>query len=84
MKCHAGIDIGAVSATAAVIADTDLGDSMGPLRRVGPAASGGWVYLAAYRRTRGRPIAAATALLEEIVEATGREAVRGLRLTGSG
>ncbi|MFW6133728.1 MAG: acyl-CoA dehydratase activase, partial [Planctomycetota bacterium] len=31
-----------------------------------------------------RPIAAATALLEEIVEATGRDAVRGLRLTGSG
>ncbi|MBS3734421.1 MAG: hypothetical protein KGY99_05790 [Phycisphaerae bacterium] len=84
MKCYAGIDIGAVSATAAVIADTDLGEHVGSLHRTAGGPDGRWVYVTDYRRTRGRPIEAATAVLEAIIAAVGRDAVRGLRLTGSG
>ena len=87
--CHVGIDIGAVSATAAVFVQGD-----GPL--VGLEAKGftlfsapaggtpGKLYLSSYRRTRGKPLEAAKELIEEIVSAVGEGTVRGVCFTGSG
>jgi len=86
MSCYIGIDVGAVSATAALVA-TD-GAASGPgdgfERLDAPGSPGGAVYLSTYRRTRGKPVAAATALLEEVIAAVGAERVAGVCLTGSG
>ncbi|MDY6913896.1 MAG: acyl-CoA dehydratase activase [Planctomycetota bacterium] len=78
-----GIDIGAVSATAALLASEDV-QAIDGLRRLGCIAGARQVYVSHYRRTRGRPIEAATALLEQIIAAVGAENVTGVRLTGSG
>ena len=71
MGCYAGIDIGAVSATAALVVDDaavavamrDGGFS--PLR--GGKIDGRTIYLSPYRRTRGKPLTAARELLELII-----------------
>jgi predicted CoA-substrate-specific enzyme activase len=86
MSCYVGIDIGAVSATAALLI---TGDDVHPatdgdaLRAV-PGCPAGRLYVTPYRRTHGRPIAAATELLEEVISAVGADNVSGVSLTGSG
>ncbi len=93
MNCYIGIDIGAVSATAALIIGPDetqattpplLKDEIRgyPLLRTLPG--GAKLCISDYRRTRGKPIAAATAFLEEIIAAVGAESVKSVVLTGSG
>jgi len=87
MSCYVGIDIGAVSAIAAVLADHGALPSANNrvLRRFGPAElPEGTLYLTPYRRTHGKPIAAATSLLEEILSSFGSDALKGVCLTGSG
>ncbi len=114
MTCYVGIDIGAVSAKAALLMDaadepslTGLGKfqflcrraysaeaatpafakpaTVGEGRSAAKAGAGGGsaIYLAAYRRTRGKPLAAATELLEEVLSAVGQERIGGVCLTGS-
>ncbi|MFW6066284.1 MAG: acyl-CoA dehydratase activase [Planctomycetota bacterium] len=87
MSCYVGIDIGAVSATAAVLLagneHTHLAESE-VLRALNAESPAGRVYISPYRRTQGRPIAAATELLDEIISAVGAENVSGVCLTGSG
>ena len=72
MSCHIGIDIGAVSATAALIIGPDKGDAAGPSLQEDDIGGysllralqrGAKLYISVYRRTRGKPIAAATAFL---------------------
>ena len=86
MNCYVGIDVGAVSATAALVTPTGRpappGEGFQPLPGPDPAA--GTIHLSTYRRTRGKPVAAATALLEEIIAAVGADKVAGVCLTGSG
>ncbi|MFB3890710.1 MAG: acyl-CoA dehydratase activase [Phycisphaerae bacterium] len=88
MRCYVGIDIGAVSATAALLVE---GDGEGLLARFGgqfaeadAAVPGRRLYLSQYRRTKGKPLAAATELLEQIIAALGADAVAGICMTGSG
>jgi len=88
MDCYVGIDIGAVSATAALIVSGGSeallagGDGFRPLDRPGGKVPG--IFLSAYRRTRGRPVAAGTELLEQVIAAVGADRVKGICLTGSG
>ncbi|MHC4982638.1 MAG: BadF/BadG/BcrA/BcrD ATPase family protein [Planctomycetota bacterium] len=84
MKIYVGIDIGAISATAALLAEDEIRAAVGstafsPMR---PRAAGQRLYLSRYRRTRGKPVAAATALLEEVVSLVGGDGVAGICLTG--
>ncbi len=83
MGCYVGLDIGAVSITAAVLVERGGGAALrdGQFRRAGELDSAE-VYLSAYRRTRGRPIQAATEILEQVVAAVGAENVAGVCLTG--
>jgi predicted CoA-substrate-specific enzyme activase len=75
MSCYVGIDIGAVSATAAVICDDAFSPAPGTFELYGDVKGvPGKLYISSYRRTRGKPLAAATELLEEI--AAGRSSVR--------
>ena len=87
MGCYVGIDIGAISATAAVVAPVGLefpdGSEGFELLAAGDPGVGR-VYLSRYRRTRGKPVAAATDLLELIISVVGTEQVEGVCLTGSG
>ncbi len=85
MHCHVGIDIGAVSATAAVLVrdcDPDSQPLDHAFRKLDTPRE--MIYLAEYRRTRGKPIAAATELLDEILASVGAEHIRSVCLTGSG
>jgi len=76
------MDIGAVSATAAVWLTGGPGAIPGySLLR---EADGWQLLVSEYRRTRGKPIAAATGFLEEIIAVVGADAVAGVTLTGSG
>jgi len=85
MGYYVGIDIGAVSATAALIGDRETLAGDAGLRPLdGSATDGRRICLTPYARTRGKPIAAATALLERIIAAVGADNVAGLCLTGSG
>ena len=82
MRCYVGMDIGAVSATAAVWLTGGPGAIPGySLLR---EADGWQLLVSEYRRTRGKPIAAATGFLEEIIAVVGADAVAGVTLTGSG
>jgi len=84
MECVVGMDIGAVSITAALLAPPGQ-----PLefrdRPFAPAGRcGRWdLYLSTYRRTRGRPIESATELLEEAAAVVGQDNVAAVCLTGS-
>ncbi|MGB2824644.1 MAG: acyl-CoA dehydratase activase [Phycisphaerae bacterium] len=88
MACYVGIDIGAVSVTAAVLATDGEGPLPAGQANLHPLAAGpnrlGHLYVSEYRRTRGRPVAAAAGVLEEILAAIGSERFAGLCLTGSG
>ncbi len=83
MDCYVGIDIGAVSATAAVLApgsaDLSLGPDMQPVRT--PEGS---LAISRYRRSRGKPLHAATELLDGIIQSVGADNVKAVCLTGSG
>ena len=88
MGCYVGIDIGAVSATAALLVDaatvSRLGesDSFHPLGA--PQNGDRRIYISDYRRTRGKPLAAATEILDQVIACVGDDAVTGVCLTGSG
>jgi predicted CoA-substrate-specific enzyme activase len=87
MGSYVGIDIGAVSATAALLMNDGAGIASGErgLRFLRDAAGAeGRIYVTPYRRTRGKPLAAATELLEQIIAAVGAGNVTGVCLTGSG
>ena len=88
MTCFIGMDIGAVSATAAIIATADLAKALEnkgfTSQPSGRLPQGTVLCLSAYRRTRGRPLWAATELLDEITTALGEGNVTGISLTGSG
>ena len=92
MSYYVGMDIGAVSISAALLnaPGGSAGDAVFPNGQFHRAANGisdfvgagTDIFLSAYRRTRGRPIEAATAILEEIIAAVGRERIAGVCLTG--
>ncbi len=88
MACYIGIDIGAVSATAALLVRGQLAGSPADwqdLHRVDAAPHvEGDLYISEYRRTRGKPIATARSLLEQIIAAVGVDEVASICLTGSG
>ncbi len=86
--CTVGIDIGAVSAAAALVIDTsaeqiELGGDFQALE-LPDGKAGRFVFISPYRRTRGKPVAAATELLENIIAAVGADRVKSVCLTGSG
>lgn len=90
MGCFIGIDIGAISAKAALLVAAETTESHPVaggenLHFMGKSADGKWlVYTGEYRRTRGKPLAAAKELLEEIISAVGADRIKGICLTGSG
>ena len=90
MGCYVGIDIGAVSVKAAVLADgaaaTRLAEPQAsklgePLAQ--PAGQG-LLWVTHYRRTQGRPVEASVQLLDEIIALVGPDAITGLAVAGSG
>ena len=86
MSCYVGIDIGAVSVTACLLAKDAVGalpESWVP--RDPPDTDGaGGMWLSPYRRTRGHPLAAACELLEDILSGLGAENIAAICMTGSG
>ena len=88
MSCYVGIDIGAVSAKAVVIAPKSMAPSLTsqgfttlPSKSLGDDQC---VLASTYRRTKGRPLQAARELLEQILSAVGDANVKSVSLTGSG
>ncbi|MFP4107000.1 MAG: BadF/BadG/BcrA/BcrD ATPase family protein, partial [Phycisphaerae bacterium] len=88
MSCYLGLDIGAVSATAALLID---GDTPSPkselfenLGEVEIGESDATLWLMNYRRTHGRPLEAAADVLDAVTEEIGLENLSQLSLTGSG
>mgnify|MGYP006286050327 FL=1 len=84
MGCYVGIDIGAVSATAAVLFDhgpapSAPGEGFDAFEAAGSDAA---IYLNTYRRTRGRPLQAACDVLQQVVDWVGAENVSGVLFTG--
>ena len=87
MGCYIGIDIGAVSASAALV--MDLGHSPQasalPLRHLCQDRLGHHeIYLTDYARTHGKPLATANEIIEGLISSVGAESVKGICLTGSG
>ncbi len=82
MRCYVGIDIGAVSIKAALLAEGGAPALAEEWFAPAGRCAGRELYLSVYRRTRGRPIEAATELLEQVIAAAGEGAVAGLCLTG--
>lgn len=90
MGCHVGIDVGAVSVKAAVLAEGHVAER---LRREGAGRGltllrtghgGADLWISDYRRTRGRPLESATALLDEIIAAIGSDDIAALAVAGGG
>ncbi len=86
MGCRIGIDIGAVSATLALVLTDQTADIRSDSLQLLPCASSDHqrIYLSRYMRTRGKPLAAACTLLGEVLPALGAQNVDSLCLTGSG
>ncbi len=88
MAWYVGIDIGAVSVTAALICtdkSASLADGEGKFEPFAAAPTAvGRMWISQYRRTRGQPVAAGAKMLQEILAAIGSNDVAGLCLTGSG
>ena len=88
MGCYVGLDIGAVSLKAAVVVtdvglEVPAGEAM--LRELPSGGNGfGRLFVGEYRRTRGRPAAAAARMLTELDAALGAGAIAAVCLTGSG
>ncbi|MFW5840548.1 MAG: acyl-CoA dehydratase activase, partial [Planctomycetota bacterium] len=84
MECYVGIDIGAVAATAALLICDESEPSALPEQLSPRRTRSGLLGTSRYLRTRGRPLEAATELLDEIIAAVGEDSVKGICLTGSG
>jgi predicted CoA-substrate-specific enzyme activase len=88
MSYFVGIDVGAVSAAAALVtrlSGDEAPDQLGgDFARLDADAGDLAIYLSPYHRTRGKPVAAATELLEQIIAAVGADRIAGVCLTGSG
>ncbi len=92
MRVYLGIDVGAVSVKAALVLPKDdvprvfsRGHPARLLRALAtPAGSDLAVYVADYRRTRGRALEVTQALLAELTEVVSAEQFAGVCLTGSG
>ncbi len=87
MTCYVGIDVGAVSATAALLVEPgheEIAGRVSGFSLLRTLEDGRQLYISEYRRTRGKPIAATTFFLEEIINAFGTGGVAGVVLTGSG
>jgi len=91
MSVFIGIDVGAISAKAALVGPTERLEAL--RERLGaaahgvlplPARPGQAVLLATYRRTRGQPLEAVRVLLDELFAALGSAGAGGLRVCGSG
>lgn len=95
MRAYLGIDVGAIGVKAAIVlrpartsdnngsrgANPLLGD-LKPLATAGDGRPA--IFIAGYRRTRGRPLAAVRELIEELLRDVPGQAIGGLTLTGSG
>jgi len=86
MSCYIGIDIGAISANAALLAKDDA--SKGRMaaagwKRAADCKGEGALYVSPYTRTKGKPLSAVATVLEEVISAVGVENVSGVCLTGS-
>ena len=88
MAWYVGIDIGAVSVTAAVLctdANVELPASEGEFKAISTSpASGKRIWVSKYRRTHGQPVTAGAKMLQDILTAIGSDDIDGLCLTGSG
>ncbi len=92
MSIFVGVDVGAVGVKAALVLPREQAGSLpgqngtrSTLRLLDTPSDSPWaVLVAAYRRTRGRPLEATRALLGEVLGHVGPERVSGLMLTGSG
>ena len=92
MGIYIGVDVGAVSVKAAVLAPTE--DAQAILGRPGgaaalrllatPAGAERAVLVTRYRRTRGRPLDVTREVLAELLKSVPADRVSGLMLTGSG
>ncbi len=83
MDCFVGIDIGAVGAKAALLCDQQLAADQGDFTLAGKTSDARFIYIAKYRRTRGRPLEAATEMLDKIISVIGMDNIHGVSLTGS-
>jgi predicted CoA-substrate-specific enzyme activase len=88
MNWYVGMDIGAVSVTAAVLCtdkDANLPGPANGLEEIAAAPiAGGRVWISEYRRTRGQPVLAGAKMLQDILAAIGSASLDGLCLTGGG
>jgi predicted CoA-substrate-specific enzyme activase len=92
MKIHLGVDVGAVGLKAALLLEKtearrilDRQAGKPAVEMLSPPARGDLaVLVAAYRRTRGRPLEAVREILEEMKALVGAEHIASLMLTGSG
>ena len=92
MKVYLGIDVGAVSIKAALVANgsPDRAALEQAAERIGlrelalPAASEQAIFVLKPRRTRGRPLDAAREVLDELRQVLPAEQIGRLMLTGSG
>ncbi len=91
MSLRLGIDVGAVSAKAALIipktqAESDATALAGAgFRRLESTGSDGTAVLVApYRRTRGQPLEAVRQVLRELLQGLGADRIEAVALTGSG
>ena len=91
MPCQIGLDVGAVSVKAAVLADESAAERLcsdaarkllTPVAR--PDGTGPTLWVSQYRRTRGRPVETATELLEEIIALVSSDDITALTVAGSG
>jgi len=90
MSVFLGVDVGAVGAKAALLVPSEVAESIvrtdgtAPGLRLLSGRDGYAVVLAPYRRTKGRPLEAAGALVRELLERLGGRAVDAAVVTGSG
>jgi len=85
MSCYIGIDIGAVSVTAALMTDNHNGETPNGWDACELASNQqGVMHLSPYRRTRGHPLEATCQLLEEILAVIAPDDITAICLTGSG
>ncbi len=83
MKCYVGMDIGAVSLTAAMLIEG--GAPTPPAGQFTPAGTVGnySLYVSRYQRTHGQPVETATKALEQAIAAVGEADIAGVCVTGS-
>ena len=92
MGCHVGMDIGAVSIEAAVLAEGSAAARLAAQSADGLVSSlptcmpgeKATLWVSAYRRTHGRPVESAAQLLDEIIALVGGDDITTLAVAGSG